>query len=103
MQAVRPPARVLLEGAPMHYDVVFDVNTVGYEAWLFPAGMLIFAGIAVVVVRSVPPPPGVGMTPVLRAVPYLVYGFVGLFTVFSFAGAYVQLAPLCASVASGRV
>jgi len=41
----------------MHYDVVFDVNTVGYEAWLFPGGMLIFAVIAVLVVRSVPPGP----------------------------------------------
>src|SRR5256884_5929590 len=50
-------------GAPMHYDVVFDVNTVGYEAWLFPAGMLIFAVIAVLVVRSVPPRPGVVVTP----------------------------------------
>jgi len=87
----------------MHYDVVFDVNTVGYEAWLFPAGVLIFAVIAVLVVRSVPPRPGVVMTPVLRAVPYLVYGFAVLFTVFSFVGTYVQLARLRAAVASGRV
>src|SRR5438445_12059628 len=98
MQAVRPPARVLLEGAPMHYDVVFDVNTVGYEAWLFPAGMLIFAVIAGLVVRSVPPRPGLVMTPVLRAVPYLVYGLAVLFTAFRIVGTYVPLARLRPSV-----
>ena len=86
----------------MHYEVVFDINTVGYRAWWFPTVMLVFAIVAVLVVRTVPPRPGVVMTPFLRVVPYLVSGMAVLFTIVSFVLTYRELARLRHVLASGH-
>jgi len=86
----------------VHYEVVFDINTVGYRAWWFPAVILVFAIVAVLVVRTVPPRPGVVMTPFLRAVPHLVSGMAVLITIFSFVLTYRELARLHDVLASGR-
>ncbi len=86
----------------MHYEVVFDINTVGYRAWWLPTVMLVFAIVAVLVVRTVPPRPGVVMTPFLRAVPHLVSSMAVLFTIFCFVLTYRELARLHDVLASGH-
>jgi hypothetical protein len=87
----------------MEYKVVFDVTSAGYKTWSFSLVGLVLAVVGGFLVRYRDRLPMRGPKVVVRAFPFVFFGFAILWTLLAFGSTFTEYRSLRSAVRDGRV
>ena len=99
----RPVTASDIARGPLDYKIAFDVSSAGYKTWPFSLVGLILALVGALLVRFRAHVPMRGPRVLVRAFPFVFFGFAILWTIVAFGSTFTEYWSLRSAVRDGRV